>query len=103
MSRDVAEVLFGVRRRRPAAFAPTLAVFGPALVFFTVHYMMLRGFYALEQTRLVFFIQCAISATNIAVAVVAGRPGLARPDLAGARAGLAGGVRRGLDASATPC
>ena len=57
------------RRRRPAAFAPTLAVFGPALVFFTVHYMMLRGFYALEQTRLVFFIQCAISATNIAVAV----------------------------------
>ncbi len=38
-------------------FAPTLAVFGPALVFFTVHYMMLRGFYAMEQTRLVFFIQ----------------------------------------------
>jgi putative peptidoglycan lipid II flippase len=31
--------------------------------------MMLRGFYALEQTRLVFFIQCAISATNIVMAV----------------------------------
>ncbi len=69
VSRDIAGVLFDVGAGDPAAFAPTLAVFGPALVFFTVHYMMLRGFYALEQTRLVFFIQCAISATNIAVAV----------------------------------
>lgn len=71
---DIAGVLFDAGAGDPGAFAPTLAVFGPALVFFTVHYMMLRGFYALEQTRLVFFIQCAISATNIAVAVwVVGR------------------------------
>ena len=27
----------------------------PALVFFTVHYLMLRGFYALERTRTVFY------------------------------------------------
>ncbi|WP_235537193.1 murein biosynthesis integral membrane protein MurJ [Nocardioides sp. Soil805] len=67
---DMAGVLFDAGAGDPAAFAPTLAVFGPALVFFTVHYMMLRGFYALEQTRLVFFIQCAISATNIVAAVV---------------------------------
>ncbi len=53
-----------------ATFAPTLALFGPALVFFTVHYFMLRGFYAMEMTRLVFFIQVAVSLTNIAVAVV---------------------------------
>ena len=39
-------------------FAPTLALFGIGLVFFTVHYLMLRGFYALERTRTVFFIQC---------------------------------------------
>lgn len=69
VSRDIAGVLFDAGAGDPAAFAPTLAVFGPALVFFTVHYLMLRGFYALEQTRLVFFIQCAISATNIAAAV----------------------------------
>lgn len=66
---DIAGVLFAAGAGDPGAFAPTLALFGPALVFFTVHYLMLRGFYALEQTRLVFFVQCAISATNIAMAV----------------------------------
>lgn len=69
VSEDIAGVLFEAGAGDPGAFAPTLAAFGPALVFFTVHYMMLRGFYALEQTRLVFFIQCAISATNIVMAV----------------------------------
>jgi putative peptidoglycan lipid II flippase len=39
-------------------------------VLFTAHYLMLRGFYALEQTRLVFFIQCGIAATNIVAAVL---------------------------------
>ena len=96
VARDIAGVLFDAGAGDPAAFAPTLAVFGPALVFFTVHYMMLRGFYALEQTRLVFFIQCAISATNIAVAVWLVGRATRRPDRAGARAGLAGVVRRGL-------
>jgi putative peptidoglycan lipid II flippase len=57
-------------------FAPTLALFGPALVFFTVHYVMLRGFYAMEQTRRVFFIQCGVSLTNVlvATALVRSRP-----------------------------
>ena len=31
---------------------------------------MLRGFYALEQTRTVFVIQCAVAATNILAAVL---------------------------------
>ncbi|NPD04477.1 murein biosynthesis integral membrane protein MurJ [Nocardioides sp. zg-1308] len=68
---DVAAAAFGWGggEERAAAFAPTLALFGPALVFFTVHYFMLRGFYAMEMTRLVFFIQLAVSATNVAVAV----------------------------------
>jgi len=70
LSKDVAGVLFDAGAGDPGAFAPTLALFGPALVFFTVHYMMLRGFYALEQTRRVFFIQCVISATNIVAAFV---------------------------------
>jgi putative peptidoglycan lipid II flippase len=67
---DVAGFAFGWAggEDTAASFAPTLALFGPALVFFTVHYFMLRGFYAMEMTRLVFFIQLAVSATNIVVA-----------------------------------
>lgn len=69
---DVAGFAFGWAggEDTAATFAPTLALFGPALVFFTVHYFMLRGFYAMEMTKLVFFIQLAVSLTNVAVAVV---------------------------------
>ena len=70
---DVSNVLFGWGAggyEKAQRFAPTLALFAPGLVFFTVHYLMLRGFYALEQTRRVFFIQCAISIANIAVALL---------------------------------
>ena len=49
---------------------PTLALFGAGLVFFTLHYLTLRGFYALEQNRTVFLIQCVIAAVNITVATV---------------------------------
>ena len=48
----------------------SLSLFGGGLVFFTVHYLVLRGFYALEQTRTVFLIQCVIAAANIVAAVV---------------------------------
>ena len=68
---DVAGFAFGWDNpEEAAAFAPTLAVFGPALVVFTVHYFMLRGFYAMEMTRLVFFIQLAVSTTNVVVALL---------------------------------
>lgn len=50
-------------------YVPTLALFGPAVLLFTAHYLVLRGFYALEQTRTVFWNQCAVAATNVAVAV----------------------------------
>ncbi|WP_435748208.1 lipid II flippase MurJ, partial [Nocardioides sp. SYSU DS0663] len=51
-------------------YIPSLALFGPGLALFTVHYLMLRGFYALEQTRTVFWIQCAVATANIVAAVV---------------------------------
>lgn len=51
-------------------YAPSLALFGIGLVFFTVHYLVLRGFYALEMTRTVFWIQCAVAGTNIAAAIL---------------------------------
>ncbi len=54
-------------------FAVAIALFSPGLILFTTHYLMLRGFYALEQTRTVFFIQCAVAATNIALALLLAR------------------------------
>jgi putative peptidoglycan lipid II flippase len=72
VARDAAHVIWGYGAGRDSyeVFAPTLALFGIGLVFFTVHYLMLRGFYALERTRTVFLVQCVIAATNIAVALL---------------------------------
>jgi putative peptidoglycan lipid II flippase len=68
---DVANVVsLGAARDSYRLLIASLALFGPGLLFFTVHYLMLRGFYALEQTRTVFFVQCGIAATNITVALV---------------------------------
>ena len=49
--------------------AVALALFTPGLVLFTSHYLMLRGFYALERTRTVFWVQCLIAGTNIVLAI----------------------------------
>ncbi len=72
VARDTAHVIWGYGAGRDSYenFAPTLALFGIGLVFFTVHYLMLRGFFALEQTRTVFWIQCVIALTNIAAALL---------------------------------
>ena len=51
------------------AYVPTLSLFGVGILFFTVHYLVLRGFYALELNRTVFFVQCLVAATNIVAAV----------------------------------
>ncbi len=69
---DLANVVWGhgAARQTYENAVPTLALFGGGLVFFTVHFMMLRGFYALELTRTVFFIQCAVATTNIASALL---------------------------------
>jgi putative peptidoglycan lipid II flippase len=69
---DVADVVWGWGSGADdfASFAPSLALFGLGLVFFTAHYLALRGFYALEQTRRVFWIQCVIAATNIVAAIL---------------------------------
>ncbi|MEQ6900871.1 murein biosynthesis integral membrane protein MurJ [Nocardioides sp. YIM 152588] len=46
-----------------------LALFGSGVVLFTIHYLVLRGFYALERNKLVFWVQCVIAGTNIATAI----------------------------------
>ena len=72
MALDIAQVIWGYGSAAAdfGNFAPSLALFGVGMVLFTAHYLMLRGFYALEQTRRVFFIQCGIAATNIVAAVL---------------------------------
>ena len=52
------------------AYVPTLSLFGLGILFFTFHYLVLRGFYALELNRTVFFVQCGVATTNIVAAVV---------------------------------
>lgn len=47
----------------------TLMLFVPGLVAFTVHFLTLRGFYALEDTKTPFLVQCAVAGTNIGLAL----------------------------------
>jgi putative peptidoglycan lipid II flippase len=61
---------YGAAARTSADFVPTLSLFALGLVLFTVHYVSLRGFYALEDTRQVFRNQCWVAGTNIVVALV---------------------------------
>ena len=72
LATDAAKVLFGYGATATTFdhYVPSMILFGPGLVFFTVHYLMLRGFYALELNRTVFFIQCAIGVTNVVLAIV---------------------------------
>jgi putative peptidoglycan lipid II flippase len=48
----------------------TIQAFSLATVAFTVHYLMLRGFYANEDNRTPFFIQLVIAIVNVGVALV---------------------------------
>ena len=83
---DLSNVIFGYGAARGSVpdFATSLALFAPGLVLFTTHYLVLRGFYALEQTRTVFVVQCVIAATNIVLAVAV----TAQLDPAGTAPGL---------------
>ncbi len=71
ISYDLANVVFGWLAASEAFpdYALPLSLFGIGLVFFTVHYLMLRGYYSLERTRTVFWVQCVIAAGNIALAI----------------------------------
>lgn len=62
-------------------FARSLSLFAFGLVFFTGQFLLLRGFFALERTRTVFWIQCVISTCDIVFAVLLTR-GVAAADVA---------------------
>lgn len=69
---DVASLVWGYGSSQVTYvhFVTPLSLFALGLFFFTAHYLMLRGFYALEQTRRVFFIQCAVSSANVVAAIL---------------------------------
>jgi murein biosynthesis integral membrane protein MurJ len=46
----------------------TIMAFAPGMLMFSVHYLVLRGFYAIEDTRSPFLIQCAVAAVNVVLA-----------------------------------
>jgi putative peptidoglycan lipid II flippase len=50
--------------------ALTLVCFLPGLVAFTVHYLVLRGFYAFQDTRTPFLVQLVLVAVNVVLAVL---------------------------------
>ncbi|MGH3473176.1 MAG: murein biosynthesis integral membrane protein MurJ [Nocardioidaceae bacterium] len=67
----IATVLFswGKAAGDTTTLGTTLVAFAPGLLLFSVHYVLLRGFYALEDTRTPFYIQCLIAAVNIVLAI----------------------------------
>jgi len=71
ISYDLSNIVYGWLAASEAFpdYALPLSLFAVGLVFFTVHYLMLRGYYSLERTRTVFWVQCVIAATNIVLAI----------------------------------
>jgi putative peptidoglycan lipid II flippase len=62
-------IAHGGVRVNAAVIGLTVAAFAPAMIAFSVHYVMLRGFYAMENTRTPFFIQLAVATTNVTAAL----------------------------------
>jgi putative peptidoglycan lipid II flippase len=69
---DVSNVLFkyGAASATYSDYVLPLSLFAIGLVFFTAHYLVLRGFYALEMTRAAFWVQTVIAGANIVLAVL---------------------------------
>jgi putative peptidoglycan lipid II flippase len=61
---------YGAGKDNTRLMAYTLIALAVGLVPFTVQYFQLRTFYAFEDTRTPFFLQCVIAATNIAAALI---------------------------------
>ena len=71
LSTDLGHVLFGfgASADQYQTYGPTIAMFAPGLVFFTMQYVLLRGYYALERNKTVFWMQCLVATVNVVAAV----------------------------------
>ncbi|MBA3265538.1 MAG: murein biosynthesis integral membrane protein MurJ [Nocardioidaceae bacterium] len=56
---------YGAAQGDTGPLGQTMIAFAPGMIMFSIHYLALRGFYALEDTRTTFFIQCLISVVNM--------------------------------------
>jgi len=64
---------YGAAADGTGELALTLVALLPGLIAFTVHYLVLRGFYALQDTRTPFFVQIWVSATMAVAALLIAR------------------------------
>lgn len=69
---DLAGIAYAYGAAKDSAdhFVATMSIFALGVAAFTAHYLVLRGFYALEQTRRVFWVQCVIAIVNVVAAVL---------------------------------
>ncbi|GAA1567457.1 hypothetical protein GCM10009804_25070 [Kribbella hippodromi] len=72
---------YGSGKNNLTLMSYTLMTLALGIVPFTVQYFQLRTFYAFEDTRTPFFLQCVIAGTNIAAAVIGVRVLLNQEDL----------------------
>ncbi|TDW18120.1 murein biosynthesis integral membrane protein MurJ [Kribbella kalugense] len=72
---------YGSGKNNLTLMSYTLVTLALGIVPFTIQYFQLRTFYAFEDTRTPFFLQCVIAATNIAAAVIGVRVLLDREHL----------------------
>ncbi len=72
LGQQIAAVLtgFGAARGNTHAIGTTISAFALAMVMFSIHYLVLRGFYALEDTRTPFWVQAVIAVATIGLAVL---------------------------------
>jgi putative peptidoglycan lipid II flippase len=79
---------FGAGARDASFVGSALMAMAVGLVPFTIQYLCLRAFYALEDNRTTFFLQCLIAGSNVAFAMLAvlllDRPSLVATGLAAA-------------------
>ncbi|GAA1564469.1 hypothetical protein GCM10009789_17350 [Kribbella sancticallisti] len=61
---------YGSGKNNLTLMAYTLMALALGIIPFTVQYFQLRTFYAFEDTRTPFFLQCVIATTNIAAAII---------------------------------
>lgn len=72
---------YGAGKDNLSLMSYTLVTLALGIIPFTIQYFQLRTFYAFEDTRTPFFLQCVIAATNIVAAVVGVRVILNAEDL----------------------
>jgi putative peptidoglycan lipid II flippase len=72
LAQPIARLLFGwgAGAGDTEVLGLTLMAFAPGLIAFTVHFLTLRGFYALEDTKTPFSVQCVVAVSNVAVALL---------------------------------